>query len=167
MAGSTGASAAGASTAALRDEPEVVAKNYPLLVTGVMLASLIQLLDTTITIVAVPHMQATLNASPESITWVLTSYIIATAVAMPITGWLAGRIGARRLFIWSVSGFIVASMLCGMAQNLGEMVLFRALQGVAGAFIAPLSQSAILDATRPSRRAQIMTIWGVGVVMGP
>lgn len=161
------ASTAVAGEVPFRDEPEVVAKNYPLLVTGVMLASLIQLLDTTITIVAVPHMQATLNASPESITWVLTSYIIATAVAMPITGWLAGRIGARRLFIWSVSGFIIASMLCGMAQNLEEMVLFRALQGVAGAFIAPLSQSAILDATRPSRRAQIMTVWGVGVVMGP
>lgn len=159
------ASAAG--TAPFRDEPEVVVGNYPMLVTGVMLASLIQLLDTTITIVAVPHMQTTLNASAESITWVLTSYIIATAVAMPITGWLSARIGLRRLFLWSVSGFIVTSMLCGMAQNLEEMVLFRVLQGISGAFIGPLSQSAMLDATRPSRRAQIMTVWGVGVVLGP
>jgi len=157
----------GPSAAMLRDEPEVVVGNYPLLILGVMLASLIQLLDTTITIVAIPHMQASLGASAETITWVLTSYIIASAVAMPITGWLAGRIGSRRLFIWSVSGFIAASMLCGMAQNLEEMVLFRALQGVAGAFIAPLGQSAMLDATRPSRRSQIMTVWGMGVVLGP
>lgn len=151
----------------LRDEPEVVAKNYPLLVLGVMLASLIQLLDTTITIVAVPHMQTTLGASAETITWVLTSYIIASAVFMPITGWLSNRVGQRRLFLWSVAGFILASMLCGMAQNLGQMVTFRAVQGIAGAFIGPLSQSAMLDATRPSKRAQIMTVWGVGVVMGP
>jgi len=157
----------GASAAMLRDEPEFVAKSYPLLILGVMLASLVQLLDTTITIVAIPHMQASLSATAETITWVLTSYIIASAVAMPITGWLAGQIGAKRLLLWSVSGFIIASMLCGMAQNLGEMVIFRALQGVAGAFIMPLGQSAMLDATRPSRRAQIMTVWGVGVVMGP
>lgn len=161
------ASAAAPTEAMLRDEPEVVAKNYPLLVLGVMLASLIQLLDTTITIVAVPHMQTTLGASAETITWVLTSYIIASAVFMPVTGWLSNRLGQRRLFLWSVSGFIAASMLCGMAQNLEQMVLFRAIQGIAGAFIGPLSQSAMLDATRPSKRAQIMTVWGVGVVMGP
>ncbi len=161
------AASAGPSEKMLRDEPEVVADNYPLLIVGVMLASLIQVLDTTITIVAVPHMQASLSASTESINWVLTSYIIATAVAMPITGWLSGKVGSRRLFLWSVGGFVVASMLCGMAQNLGEMVLFRALQGLAGAFIGPLSQSTMIDATRPSRRAQIMSIWGLGVIIGP
>ncbi len=128
-----GQAAAGAATAPVfRDEPDVVAKNYPLLVIGVMLASMIQVLDTTITIVAVPHMQSTLGASPETITWVLTSYIIATAVSMPITGWLSNKIGARFLFLCSVAGFIIASMLCGIAQNLEEMVLFRALQGVVG-----------------------------------
>jgi len=152
---------------AFRDEPEIVAGNYPLLVIGVMLASMIQVLDTTITIVAVPHMQSTLGASPETITWVLTSYIIATAVCMPITGWLSNKIGSRVLFLWSVGGFIVASMLCGMAQNLEQMVLFRALQGVAGAFISPLSQSAMLDATKPSKRGQIMALWGMGVIIGP
>lgn len=156
-----------AGAAPFRDEPEIVAKSYPLLVLGVMMSMMIQLLDTTITIVAVPHMQTSLSASADTITWVLTSYIITTAVAMPATGWLSGRIGQRQLFLWSVGGFVGASMLCGMAQNLEQMVVFRGLQGIAGAFIAPLSQSSMIDATRPSRRAQIMAIWGIGVVMGP
>ncbi len=149
------------------DAPEVETGNYPLMIVGVMAASLLQILDTTIANVALPHMQSSLGATVDTITWVLTSYIIASAVALPITGWLADRIGARRLFIGSVAGFILASMLCGLAQNLEEMVAFRALQGVAGAFIAPLSQSFMLDATRPSRHPQIMAIWGMGIMIGP
>ncbi len=149
------------------DAPELETRNYPLMIIGVMAASLLQILDTTIANVALPHMQSSLGATVDTITWVLTSYIIASAVALPITGWLADRIGARRLFIGSVAGFIVASMLCGLAQNLEEMVVFRALQGVAGAFIAPLSQSFMLDATRPSRHPQIMAIWGMGIMIGP
>jgi MFS transporter, DHA2 family, multidrug resistance protein len=149
------------------DEPEIVSRNYPLMIIGVMAASLLQILDTTIANVALPHMQSSLGATVDTVTWVLTSYIIASAVALPITGWLADRIGARRLFIASVAGFILASMLCGLAQNLEEMVAFRALQGVAGAFIAPLSQSFMLDATRPSRHPQIMAIWGMGIMIGP
>ncbi len=149
------------------DAPEVVTGNYPLMIIGVMAASLLQILDTTIANVALPHMQSSLGATVDTITWVLTSYIIASAVALPITGWLADRIGARQLFIGSVAGFILASMLCGLAQNLTEMVAFRALQGVAGAFIAPLSQSFMLDATRPSRHPQIMAIWGMGIMIGP
>ena len=141
--------------------------NHPLLIVGIMAASLLQVLDTTIANVAIPHMQSSLGATADTVTWVLTSYIIASAVAMPITGWLADRIGARLLFIGSVVGFIVASMLCGMAQNLTEMVLFRALQGMAGAFIAPLSQSFMLDTTRPSKHPQMMAIWGMGVMIGP
>jgi len=137
------------------------------MIVGVMAASLLQILDTTIANVALPHMQSALGATVDTITWVLTSYIIASAVALPITGWLADRIGARRLFIASVAGFILASMLCGLAQNLEEMVLFRALQGVAGAFIAPLSQSFMLDTTRPSRHPQILAIWGMGIMIGP
>src|SRR5690606_11898281 len=104
-----------------------------------MAATLLLVLDITIANVAIPNMQSALSAAPDTISWVLTSYIIASAVAMPITGWLSDRIGSRRLFIFSVIGFVIASMLCGMAQNLEEMVLFRALQGVVGAFIAPLS----------------------------
>ena len=156
----------GPATAGL-DAPEFVSANYPLMIVGVMAASLLQILDTTIANVALPHMQSSLGATVDTVTWVLTSYIIASAVALPITGWLADRIGARRLFIGSVAGFIFASMLCGLAQNLGEMVAFRALQGVAGAFIGPLSQSFMLDATRPSRHPQIMAIWGMGIMIGP
>lgn len=141
--------------------------NHMLLIVGIMGASLLQVLDTTIANVAIPHMQSSLGATAESITWVLTSYIIASAVALPITGWLADRIGGRRLFILSVAGFVAASMLCGIAQNLEEMVLFRALQGVAGAFIAPLSQSFMLDTTKPSRHPQMMAIWGMGIMIGP
>ena len=150
-----------------RDEPEFVADNYFLLIFGVMLASLTVLLDTTITIVAVPHMTSSLGASIDTITWVLTSYIIASAVFMPITGWLSDHIGQRRLFILAVTSFITSSMLCGAAQNLQEMVLFRAIQGLGGGFIMPLGQAIMLDATRPSRRSNIMALWGVGVVMGP
>ena len=141
--------------------------NPVLLVIGIMTASLIQILDSTIANVAIPHMQASLGANPDEISWVLTSYIVASAVAMPITGWLADRVGSRRLFIVSVAGFVFASMLCGMAQNITEMVLFRALQGISGAFIVPLSQAAMIDTNKPSRQPQMMAIWGMGVMIGP
>lgn len=142
-------------------------RNTMLVVIGVMTASLLQILDTTIANVAIPHMQAALGATPDEISWVLTSYIVASAVAMPVTGWLADRIGSRRLFILSTAGFVLASMLCGMAQNITQMVLFRAVQGAAGAFIMPLSQAAMLDINRPSRQAQMMAVWGMGIVTGP
>lgn len=149
------------------DVASLPVENPGLLIVGIMAATLLQVLDTTIANVAIPHMQSALSATPDTITWVLTSYIIASAVAMPITGWLADRIGSRRLFIWSVAGFVVASMLCGMAQSLPQMVIFRALQGVGGAFIAPLSQAAMLDTTRPSKQSQIIALWGLGVMIGP
>ena len=149
------------------DVPHLPVQNHALLIVGIMAASLLQVLDTTIANVAIPHMQSSLGATADTVTWVLTSYIIASAVAMPITGWLSDRIGARQLFIASVAGFIAASMLCGMAQNLTQMVLFRAMQGVAGAFISPLSQSFMLDTTKPSKQAQMMSIWGMGIMVGP
>jgi DHA2 family multidrug resistance protein len=161
------AGAAPAPPAPRGDVAELESGNYPLMIVGVMAASLLQILDTTIANVALPHMQSSLGATVDTVTWVLTSYIIASAVALPLTGWLADRIGARLLFIGSVAGFIFASMLCGIAQNLEEMVAFRALQGIAGAFIAPLSQSFMLDATRPSRHPQIMAVWGMGIMIGP
>lgn len=141
--------------------------NPILLTTGIMLASLLQILDTTIANVAIPHMQAALGATPDTISWALTSYIVATAVAMPLTGWLADRFGSRNLFIVSVAGFILSSMLCGLAQNLTQMVIFRALQGATGAFISPLSQAAMIDTNKPSRQAQMMAIWGMGIMIGP
>jgi DHA2 family multidrug resistance protein len=153
--------------AQLPDVAQLPVRNPVLLIFGVMTASLLQVLDITIANVAIPHMQSSLGASPDQISWVLTSYIIASAVAMPITGWLADQIGSRRLFLISVVMFVASSMLCGMARSLEEMVIFRALQGVGGAFIAPLSQSSLFDTTRPSRQPQIIALWGMGVMTGP
>ena len=149
------------------DVASLPCENPMLLAIGTMTASLIQILDTTIANVAIPHMQSALGATSDEISWVLTSYIVAVALAMPLTGWLADRVGSRRLFMGSVAGFVVTSMLCGMAQNVTQMVVFRALQGATGAFISPLSQSTMIDTNKPSRQAQMMAIWGMGIMIGP
>src|SRR5579862_4635971 len=107
----------------------------------VILATLMQALDTTIANVALPYMQGTVSASQEQIAWVLTSYIVAAAIMTPPTGFLAAKFGIRRLFLVSITGFTLASMLCGMAQSLNEIVLFRVMQGAFGAALVPLSQS--------------------------
>ena len=138
-----------------------------LLTVAVMGASIMQILDTTIANVAIPHMQSALGATSETVTWVLTSYILASAVAMPITGWLADRIGRRELFLGAIAGFIVASMACGAAQSLEQMVAFRFLQGISAAFIGPLSQSVMLDINPPEKQARAMSIWGMGIMIGP
>lgn len=151
-------------------QPDVAAlpvRNTWLVVLGIMIASLLQILDSTIANVAIPHMQAALGATPDEVSWVLTSYIVASAVGMPATGWISDRVGSRRLFIASTAGFVLSSMMCGMAQNITQMVLFRVLQGLTGAFISPLSQAAMLDINPPSRQAQMMSIWGMGLMAGP
>ncbi|WP_443018938.1 DHA2 family efflux MFS transporter permease subunit [Sphingomonas sp.] len=132
-----------------------------------MLATIMQILDSTIANVALPHMQTALGATADTVTWVLTSYIVASAIAIPITGWLADRIGSRNLFLWSVVGFVVSSALCGMAQNLEEMVAFRILQGISAAFMNPLSQTVMLDINPPERQAKAMAVWGMGIMVGP
>ena len=140
----------------------------PLTVTlVVMLGSFMTILDSTIANVALPHMQPSLNAAADSITWVLTSYIVATAIATPLTGWLSARIGRRTLFLWSVAAFTAASVLCGMATSLEQMVAFRMLQGAAGAFIAPLGQAYLLDVWPPEKHGPAMAWWGVGIMVGP
>ncbi len=134
---------------------------------AVMLATLMYTLDTTIANVALPHMQGSLGASQEHVSWVLTSYIVASAITMPLTGFVAGRLGRRRLFIICVIGFTLLSMLCGAAQNIGQIVLFRMLQGVFGAALVPLSQSVLLDIYPKEKHGQAMAIWGMGVMIGP
>ena len=141
--------------------------NRPLLTIGVMAATIMQILDSTIANVALPHMQASLSATADTITWVLTSYIVASAVAIPLTGWLSDRVGSRNLFLWSIVGFVVASMLCGLATSLPEMVAFRVLQGVAAAFMNPLSQTVMMDINVKSKQAAAMSIWGMGIMVGP
>jgi len=134
---------------------------------AVMLAVLIQVLDTTIANVALPHMQASLGATQESINWVLTSYIVATAIAIPISGWLADRIGRKRLLVLAVIGFTIASLLCAIATSLTEMVIFRAIQGVTGAFLVPLAQATLFDINPPERHARAMALFGGGIMIGP
>jgi MFS transporter, DHA2 family, multidrug resistance protein len=139
----------------------------PLLVASVMLATLMQALDTTIANVALPDMQGSLSATQDQVSWVLTSYIVAAAILTPVTGWLAGRLGRRRLLIIAVGGFTVASLLCGIATGIGEMVLFRILQGLFGASLVPISQSLLLDAFPKEKHGAAMAMWGMGIMVGP
>ena len=133
----------------------------------VILATLMQALDTTIANVALPYMQGSVSASQDQIDWVLTSYIVAAAIMTPPTGFLAGRFGLKRLFLVSVAGFTVASMLCGMAQSLVQIVLFRVLQGMFGAALVPLSQTVLLNINPKERQGSAMALWGVAVMAGP
>jgi DHA2 family multidrug resistance protein len=134
---------------------------------AVMSATLIQVLDTTIVNVALPHMQGELGATSDQISWVLTSYLVASAICMPLTGYLADVFGRKRLLITCISGFVFASALCGISQSLVEIVIFRSLQGVFGAALVPLSQAIMADAYPPEERGRAMAIWGVGVMVGP
>src|SRR4051794_28096560 len=135
--------------------------------TCVMLAALMQALDATIANVALPHMQGSLSATPQQANWVLTSYIVSSAIATPASGILENRMGRRALFMGSVGGFVAASMLCGAAHSLDEMILFRLLQGVFGAPLIPLAQAVLLDSYPPERHGSAMAIFGLGVMLGP
>lgn len=141
--------------------------NKGLITISIMLATIMQALDTTIANVALPHMQGTLSATSDQISWVLTSYIVAAAIMTPPTGILAAKLGRKRLFLICVGGFTITSMLCGIAGTLPEMILFRLLQGVFGAALVPLSQSVLLDINPKEKHGSAMAIWGVGVMLGP
>src|SRR6195952_1115795 len=132
-----------------------------------MTATIMQALDTTIANVALPYMQGSLSASQDQINWVLTSYIVAAAIMTAPVGWIANRFGRKRIFIVCSAGFTFASVLCGLAQDINQMVLFRLLQGVFGAALVPLSQALMLDTYALHERAKAMSIWGMGVMMGP
>jgi DHA2 family multidrug resistance protein len=134
---------------------------------SVMLATIMQALDTTIANVALPHMQGSLGATYDQISWVLTSYIVAAAIVMPLTGFLSARFGRKRVFMASIVGFTITSMLCGAAMNLTQIVLFRLLQGVFGASLVPLSQAVLLDTYPRERHGPAMALWGLGVMVGP
>jgi DHA2 family multidrug resistance protein len=132
-----------------------------------MTATIMQALDTTIANVALPYMQGTLSASQDQINWVLTSYIVAAAIMTAPVGWVANRFGRKRIFIICSAGFTIASVLCGLAQDITQMVAFRLAQGVFGAALVPLSQAVMLDSYTLQERAKAMSIWGMGVMMGP
>jgi DHA2 family multidrug resistance protein len=132
-----------------------------------MAATLMQSLDSTIANVALPYMQGSLSASTDQITWVLTSYITAAAIMTAPVGWMSNRFGQKTVFLVSLVGFTVTSMLCGIAGSLGEIVLFRLLQGLFGAALVPLSQSTMLEIYPAEQRGSAMAIWGMGVMIGP
>jgi MFS transporter, DHA2 family, multidrug resistance protein len=161
----TGRSAGGGPTfdAASRGDPT----NRTLVTICSIMATLMQSLDGTIANVALPYMQGTMSASQDQINWVLTSYIVAAAIMTAPTGFLASRFGRTRLFVTAVVGFTAASILCGAAQSLNQMVLFRIVQGAFGAALTPLSQAVMFDIYPPERRGSAMGLWGMGVMVGP
>jgi DHA2 family multidrug resistance protein len=138
-----------------------------LITVSIMLATVMQTLDSTIANVALPHMAGNLSVSQDQISWVLTSYIVAAAIATPLTGWLSTRFGRKRIFLISVVGFTAASALCGLSNSLFEIVMARLLQGLFGAALVPLSQAVMIDSSAPEKRGQAMAIWGMGVMIGP
>lgn len=149
------------------DKPALVVPNRGLLIAAAMAAMIMTMIDTTIANVALPHMQASLGATQETISWVLTSYVLASAVALPLSGWLVDRQGMRRVLIVSVLTFTVASVLCGMAQNMGQIVAFRVAQGIAGAFISPLCQTLLMNTSSPREQPRMMTLFTLGIMIGP
>jgi len=143
------------------------AANRTMVLISIMLAMIMTVLDQTIANVALPHMAGSVSASADQITWVLTSYIIAAAIMTPTTSWLAGRFGRKQVFLFSIVGFTLASALCGAAQNLPEIVIFRIMQGACGAAMAPLSQAVMLDSYPLEERGPIMAIWSMGIMVAP
>ena len=147
--------------------PTISPLERTLLTVCVMMATIMQALDTTIANVALPFMQGSLSTTQDQVNWVLTSYIVAAAIMTSPLGWTAQRIGRKKLFIICAAGFTAASMLCGVALSIEQMVAYRLLQGVFGAALVPLSQAVMLDIYPPERRASAMAIWGMGVMLGP
>jgi DHA2 family multidrug resistance protein len=148
------------------NDPALVAIR-PFIVVCVMMATIMQALDTTIANVALPYMQGSLSTTQDQINWVLTSYIVAAAIMTPPVGWLTARFGRRTVLLVSVAGFTTASVLCGIATSIEEMVLFRLLQGVFGAALVPMSQAVMVDLYPIEQRGSAMAMWGVGVMVGP
>jgi DHA2 family multidrug resistance protein len=149
------------------DQPLLPSRHRGLLLLGVMLVSMSQFLDQTIANVALPFMKTALGASNDTVSWVLTSFIIATAIFTPITGWLSDRVGSRNLFLGATVVFLVASALCGAATSLPEMVAFRAIQGIASAFIGPLTMTIMFDISAPSKQAMTMALFSMIVMIAP
>lgn len=141
--------------------------NRFLITVAVMSAALMQVLDMTIISVALPNMQGELNASPDQISWVLTTYLISSAIFMPLTGYFTDRLGQKKFLLLSILGFVVASALCGLSASVEQIVLFRVAQGISGAALIPLSQAIMVGLYPPEERARAMAIWGAGVMLGP
>src|SRR5258708_4795642 len=138
-----------------------------LIAIAVMISTFMEVLDTTVVNVSLPHIAGSLSATVDEATWVLTSYLVANAIVLPITGWVAGRFGRKNLLMASVTGFTCASFLCGLAPTLPLLICFRMLQGLCGGALQPLSQAVLLEAFPPQDRGKAMGFWGLGIVVAP
>jgi DHA2 family multidrug resistance protein len=151
----------------MSDSPQHPHVNPWLVAVAVMFATFMEVLDTTVVNVSLPHIAGSLSATIDESTWVLTSYLVANAIVLPMTGWLARTFGRKRLLMASVSGFTIASLLCGLAPNLPLLVMFRLIQGATGGAMQPLSQAVLLEAFPPHERGKAMGFWGLGIVSAP
>jgi DHA2 family multidrug resistance protein len=138
-----------------------------LIALAVMLGTGLEVLDNSILNVALPHMQGSFSASVDEIAWVLTSYLVANGIMIPMTAWISSRFGRKRYFLISVFTFVTASALCGMAQSLSQMILFRLIQGAAGAGMVPSSQAILMETFPPEEQQMAMAIWGMGLMVAP
>src|SRR3954447_6888274 len=138
-----------------------------LIAVAVMSATFMEVLDTTVVNVSLPHIAGSLSSTPDEATWTLTSYLVANAIILPMTGWLANQFGRKRLLLGSVMGFTIASFFCGFAPNLPLLIVFRVIQGATGGGLQPLSQAIMLEAFPPERRGKAMAFWALGIVVAP
>src|SRR5262245_33572693 len=134
---------------------------------AVMFATFMGVLDTTVVNVSLPHIASSMSATTEEATWGLTSYLVANAIVLPLSGWLASMLGRKRLLMLSTAGFTPSSLPCGRAPNLASLVIFRILQGATGGALQPLSQAVLLESFKPEERGRAMGFWGLGVVVAP
>jgi MFS transporter, DHA2 family, multidrug resistance protein len=149
------------------EEPSPPARYKWLIAIAVMLGATLEVLDTSIVNVSLPHMQGSFSASRDEITWVLTSYLVANGIMIPLTGWISARFGRKRYFMFSVLVFVVTSGLCGAASSLVQMVVFRLLQGAAGAAMIPSSQAIMMETFPPEEQGLAMSVWGMGLLTSP
>src|SRR5262245_8630150 len=138
-----------------------------IIVISVMFSTFMEVLDTTVVNVSLPHIAGNLSATPEEATWALTSYLVANAIVLPITGWLANYFGRKRLLMTAVVGFTTASFFCGFAPSLAWLVAFRIIQGLTGGVLQPVSQAVMLEAFPPAQQGKAMGVWGLGIVVAP
>ncbi|MGH7924893.1 MAG: MFS transporter, partial [Candidatus Binatus sp.] len=158
--------AVAASTPIGTDLPEYGSSSHKWLIAlAVMLGTTLEVLDTSIVNVALPHMQGTFSASVDEIAWVLTSYLVANGIMIPMTGWISSRFGRKRYFLTSVAVFVAASGLCGAARSLDQMVVFRLIQGAAGAAMVPSSQAILMETFPPNEQQLAMATWGMGLMV--
>ena len=151
----------------MEDVGAVRTVNKWLITITVMLPTIMEIIDTSVANVALPYMQGSLNAGTEEITWVLTSYLVSNAVVLPMTGWIASIFGRKRFLLTCILLFTIASLLCGLAPNLGTLIAFRVIQGAAGGALIPISQAILMETFPPHQRGMAMAIFGVGSMFGP